>query len=371
VCNHRVWTWFAPIHPSWSPRSTQCTNSNTNAIPFIIVRVVLQLLTPVVVHSRHRIVVVLSFPCCRNCHLGPKPNHRRRLCRSVSPVEPPLSVAAKSPLSSRVTRHSHRSRAMPNSPLHFANLNESNYAEWSLYMRSTLIKKGLWKVVEGSETRPLGSPNSKAVKAFEHCQAEAHVLCLKLSQLPHAHSTDPHVLWEELQRMHRAQGFATCMTFCRRFNMMTKRADQSMGSWIADVQQATFRLKEVGYIATDEDKILVLTQGLPPSYDPFIISLDAAIANGNTADNASISLEVVKARLLNEESRQRAAHLVTSPDSVALAVTTIGSKPCHPLEQITCFHCGEKGHYQINCPKWKVEEKGTAAAIFEEAEQSW
>ena len=263
---------------------------------------------------------------------------------------------------------------MPNSSLHFANLNESNYAEWSLYMRSTLIKKGLWKVVEGSETCPLGSPNSKAVKAFERRQTEAHaeiVLRLEPSQLPHAHSTDPHVLWEELQRMHRAQGFATRMTFRRRFNTMMKRADQSMGSWIADVQQATFRLKEVGYIATDEDKILVLTQGLPPSYDPFIISLDAAIANGNTADNASISLEVVKARLLNEESRQRAAHLVTSPDSVALAVTTIGSKPCHPLEQITCFHCGEKGHYQINCPKWKVEEKGTAAAIFEEAEQSW
>ena len=26
--NHRVWTWFAPIHPSWSPRSTQRVNSN-------------------------------------------------------------------------------------------------------------------------------------------------------------------------------------------------------------------------------------------------------------------------------------------------------------------------------------------------------
>ena len=92
---------------------------------------------------------------------------------------------------------------MPDSSLHFANLNESNYAEWSLYMRSTLIKKGLWRVVEGSESHPLGSPNSKAVKAFDRRQAEAHaeiVLRLEPSQLPHAHSTDPYVLWEELQR---------------------------------------------------------------------------------------------------------------------------------------------------------------------------
>ena len=81
-----------------------------------------------------------------------------------------------------------QTHAMPDLSLHFANLNKSNYAEWSLYMQSTLIKKGLWRVVEGSESHPLGSPNSKAVKAFDCCQAEAHaeiVLHLEPSQLPH------------------------------------------------------------------------------------------------------------------------------------------------------------------------------------------
>ena len=173
--------------------------------------------------------------------------------------------------------------------------------------------------------------------------------------------------------MHRAQGFATRMTLRRRFNTMTKRADQSMSSWIADVQQAAFRLKEVGYTTTDKDKILVLTQGLPPSYDPFIISLDAAIAANTSSDDSdsSIPIEVIKARLINEESRQRTAQSVTTPN-VALAVTTAALKTHHPLEQITCFHCGEKGHYQINCQKWKASEiKGSAAAVAEEEEQAW
>ena len=85
---------------------------------------------------------------------------------------------------------------------------------------------------------------------------------------------------------------------------MTKRTDQLMSSWIADVQQAAFRLNKVGYTATDEDKILVLTQGLPPSYNPLIISLDAAIAASGSKDDPSVSLEVVKLRLLNEESCQ-------------------------------------------------------------------
>ena len=191
--------------------------------------------------------------------------------------------------------------------------------------------------------------------------------------MTHAHSTNLYVLWEELQRMHRAQGFATCMTLHRRFNTMTKHADQSMSSWIADVQQAVFHLKEVGYTATDEDKILVLTQGLPLSYDPFIISLNAAIAANTSSNdsNSSIPIEVVKAHLINEESRQRATQSVTTPD-VTLAVTTAAPKPRCPLEQITCFHCGEKGHYQINCQKRKANEtKGSAAAVAEEEEQAW
>ena len=171
--------------------------------------------------------------------------------------------------------------------------------------------------------------------------------------------------------MHRAQGFATHMSLRRKFNMMTKRADQSMSSWIADVQQAAFRQNEVGYTATDEDKILVLTQGLPLSYNPLIISLDAAIAASGSKDDPSVSLEVVKSRLLNEESRQRAAQPVTTP-GVTLAVTPVTQKTRRPLEQITCFHCGEKGHYQINCLKQKAEEKkGTAAVIFEEKEEAW
>ena len=61
-------------------------------------------------------------------------------------------------------------------------------------------------------------------------------------------------------------------------------------------------------------------------------------------------------RLLNEESCQRATQLVTTP-GIALAVTPATQKTHRPLEQITCFHCGEKGHYQINCPKQKAEEK--------------
>jgi hypothetical protein len=256
--------------------------------------------------------------------------------------------------------------------LRFAKLNESNYAEWSLYMRAILVKKGLWGVVDGAETRPTGSANSKTIRAYERRQSEAHaeiVLHLDPSQLPHAHNEDSRELWNELQRMHRAQGFATRMTLRRKFNTMTKRADQSMSSWIANVQQAAFRLKEVGYIATDEDKILVLTQGLPRSYDSFIISLDASIAAITNEDESkpepAVSLEIVKARLINEEARQLAAKPIfpvrknDKPDSEE--AMSVEPKPRTPLSGITCFKCGKKGHYQLNCPEKALEDTAQVA----------
>ncbi|KAH7903387.1 hypothetical protein BJ138DRAFT_1020721 [Hygrophoropsis aurantiaca] len=147
-----------------------------------------------------------------------------------------------------------------------------------------------------------------------------------------------------------------------------------MNNWIADVQQAAFRLKEVGYIADDEDKILVLTQGLPSSCDSFIISLDTALSipvpdpdNPTIMIESTLSLEVVKARLINEEARQFTAPGTTprSTDSqpdVAMHAEASHSKPRTPLANITCFSCGKKGHYQINCPDKKVDEKGTTAA---------
>ncbi|KAF9231701.1 hypothetical protein BU15DRAFT_55844 [Melanogaster broomeanus] len=145
-----------------------------------------------------------------------------------------------------------------------------------------------------------------------------------------------------------------------------------MSSWIADVQQAAFRLKEVGYVATDEDKILILMQGLPCSYDSFIISLDAAIAVITTDDESepepTISLEIIKARLINEEAHQLAAKPIppfrnhSKPKSdVAMSAHP---KPRTPLTHITCFKCGKKGHYQSHCPDNALEETVQAVAEY-------
>ena len=53
-------------------------------------------------------------------------------------------------------------------------LNETNYAHWAVIMKAILVRKGLWGVVSEDEPRPLGSENSKAVKAWKRKMEEAH-----------------------------------------------------------------------------------------------------------------------------------------------------------------------------------------------------
>lgn len=127
-----------------------------------------------------------------------------------------------------------------------------------------------------------------------------------------------------------------------------------------------FRLRGIGVNIDDEDPILVLTMGLSPVYDTFVVSLDATPAN-------QLLLDDVIARLLNEELRHTHSNdSETHKASVARAPSTRSDATRPPgLSHITCFMCGVKGHFQANCPtcsksKRASDADGAASAALEE-----
>ena len=227
-------------------------------------------------------------------------------------------------------------------------------------MEALLVRKGLLEYVDGTKSTPLGSPNSKAVKDFMRKKAEAHaeiILHVEIPQLSHVHDHDPAVIWINLENVHCAHGFATHLMLCRTFHTLKKTDDISMQAWIATVRHTTFKLKEVDVDVSDEDLILVLTVGLPPSYENFIVSLDATPSD-------ELTLEHVITHLMNEESCQSHSTDHRAPcDSTLLSHT---HRRRVPLENITCFNCGEKGHYQSHCQKNTGDSKKeeTAGAVF-------
>ncbi|TBU43784.1 hypothetical protein BD309DRAFT_980449 [Dichomitus squalens] len=158
-------------------------------------------------------------------------------------------------------------------PPTIAKLADDNYAEWVIGMEALLVRKGLWEVTSApaDETRPSGSDNTKAVRAWRAKIAEARaeiILNIEPTQYAHIQSQDVHEVWTELRRVHCARGFGTWVAHRRAFWRLSKRPDQTMTSWIADVRRAAFRLEEIDASISDEDRILVLTNGLPNScYD--------------------------------------------------------------------------------------------------------
>ena len=114
-----------------------------------------------------------------------------------------------------------------------------------------------------------------------------------------------------------------------------------MASWIADVKGVTFQLSQIGVMIPDEDIILALTNGLPSSYEQLVLML-------NSTPSEVFNLDYVIRRLRTEETRQHPEPKILNTTDVAMAVTR--DRPKRSLAQITCFGCGNKGHYQANCP---------------------
>jgi hypothetical protein len=134
---------------------------------------------------------------------------------------------------------------------------------------------------------------------------------------------------------------------------MKMKDGQRMASWIADVRGIVFQLTQIGVSVPDEDFILALTNGLPPHYENLVLALDSTPSD-------LFSVDYVIGRLRTEESRQRTAVASefggTDSSDQALAAMLKRTGTAH----ITCFSCGQKGHYQANCPTAPVPPRTAA-----------
>ena len=181
---------------------------------------------------------------------------------------------------------------------------------------------------------------------------------------------DPAKIWEDLKNIHEARGFASRLALHRKFLWLSKADDQPMQNWIAVVRHTAFCLTQIGVEVSDEDFILVLTQGLPATYKTFVVSLDAT-------DPSLLMSEYVICRLLNEEVHQSGPkeQLSTPQKDAVFQVDKKQKRPLRPIEEITCYKCQQKGHYQSQCPEnvkpeaHSIEE--SAGLVVEESEGVW
>ena len=111
-----------------------------------------------------------------------------------------------------------------------------------------------------------------------------------------------------------------------------------MQSWIADICDVAHCLQDADAKASEEDVILVLTQGSPSTFDNFVVSLNATATS-------NLTINYIFSHLLNKEAHQG----ISGPPDVNLALAAASA--CCDLQNITCHSCHQKGHYQSHCPQ--------------------
>jgi len=89
---------------------------------------------------------------------------------------------------------------------------------------------------------------------------------------------------------------------------------------------------------SDQDKILALTIGLPPSYDPVIINFDAVPPE-------SLTFNDVIAWLLNKETRQESSNRIKNEHEVVF----VAKKRVPNWTDVICYFCDQKDHYKLEC----------------------
>jgi hypothetical protein len=189
------------------------------------------------------------------------------------------------------------------------------------------------------------------------------VLRVEPSQLAHMTSRDPMIIWQDLQHVHRAAGFATSLALRRQFLTVKKLNSETMEDWIGRVQSMVLRMEYTRIVVTDQDKILAFTMGLPTTYEAVIINFYATPPD-------ALTVEHVISRLLNEETCQQSTTSSTptntdhDPNNVAFTARRIVASGDY-----TCYFCDKKGHFKSDCPErlcWEQSKKKateTAAAV--------
>ena len=115
-----------------------------------------------------------------------------------------------------------------------------------------------------------------------------------------------------------------------------------MSTWIMSVRDIACQTLDLKGNVAEEDIIVILTNSLPEMYAPLVVQLDVMEEKEHT-------LSHVITHLVGEECCQNRDN-DRGEDTIALAATR---KPCWDHANITCFGCGEKGHYCNECLKVK------------------
>jgi hypothetical protein len=228
-------------------------------------------------------------------------------------------------------------------------------------MKAYLRVKGLWLLVNASETRPTSDNDLQAkwdVKA-DKAAGELYLAC-SVEQRMHIDTIqdDPVNIWTTLASIHLQQHPGARLSAWDNFFSIWKQPDESLSTLIARIEDGMSKIKELhptgaknAYTIEDLDAELIcmtMVRSLGEEYSHFASSLMLL---------KSLDKSELQAAFLAEESQRR--HRPEGPGGDAALFTASATCHCHP--GVTCYFCEQPGHCTHKCQAFKQAKSNAKA----------
>jgi hypothetical protein len=228
-------------------------------------------------------------------------------------------------------------------------------------MKAYLRVKGLWLLVNGSETHPASDTDLQAkwdVKA-DKAAVELYLAC-SVEQRMHIDTVqdNPVKICTTFASIHLQQCPGTCFNAWDDFFSIWKQPDESLSTLIARIEDGMSKIKELrptggknAYTIQDLDAELIcmtMVRSLGEEYSHFASSLMLL---------KYLDKSELQAAFLAEESHRR--HCPEGPGGDAALFTA--STTCHCCPGMTCYFCEQPGHCTHKCHAFKQEKMNAKA----------
>jgi len=181
-------------------------------------------------------------------------------------------------------------------------LNGSNFQSWKHDMKFVLMEKGLWGLIDGSETDPGENATPKIKSAYKTRSEKAYssiALSIEKSIKIHVTSTEnPKEAWEILHNQFSFVSMAQTVRITRRFYAATMKEDGDLQQHLTLMSSLAQQLRDLDEEVSPQKFTIAVLGSLPSSYDNFITSLNAR--NKNEFD-----WETIKGALLEEDMKRK------------------------------------------------------------------
>ena len=260
--------------------------------------------------------------------------------------------------------------------LNFDKLNLDNFHTWKFSMKMFLIGKGLWEIVDGTETVAHDASEELKAKFKKRDNLALATICLGINSDLHIYvrgSKAGNEAWDALSKRFEEKTLSKKISYRRKLYKTHMNPGTDMTTHINDIKTISEHLEAVEDPVDEKDLVMILISSWPSEYNNLITTLE-------TLSDDKLTWNYVRDRAIAEYDRMTGKRNCNSKDT-ALNTDLAGfargrgrgrdfgrgrGRGHHNrsnTDKRTCHHCHEMGHFVRNCPRKKEKQDSEDAKV--------